>query len=320
MAVITSYASLQTAIADWLNRSDLTTMIPNFIQNAEERFQRDPRVRDPANNAVLVPLRTTDPNWLLTAHPDIYLYASLVESAPFIRDDERVALWEAELEHRLQNLAGSVRLDPARSLDLTSYANLQTMVADALGRGDLKTVIPVCVTLAEAKLAKDRRVRNLSTATYSITGDDIAVPSGFRTLESWYHDGDTYFGDIQIVGAGELGNLKGRYGTSGPPAYAAILNGTFRFAPAPGETYSTKMTYWQGLTALSAGANWLFTGHPDVYMYATMIEAEPWLDDAGRSRIPGWSAKLEGALENLHQEVWDDQWSGALHRQFDPIG
>jgi hypothetical protein len=42
MAVITSYATLQTAISDWLARSDLTTFLPNFTQNWEEDFYREP--------------------------------------------------------------------------------------------------------------------------------------------------------------------------------------------------------------------------------------------------------------------------------------
>src|SRR5262249_9082526 len=33
-------------------------------------------------------------NWLLTAHPDTYLYGALVESAPYLRDDDRVPLWK----------------------------------------------------------------------------------------------------------------------------------------------------------------------------------------------------------------------------------
>ena len=43
MAVIEGYASLQQAIADWMARSDLTAFIPNFIQNWEEDFLRDPK-------------------------------------------------------------------------------------------------------------------------------------------------------------------------------------------------------------------------------------------------------------------------------------
>jgi hypothetical protein len=42
MAVITDYATLQTAVGDWLARSDLSSFIPNFVQNFEEDFYREP--------------------------------------------------------------------------------------------------------------------------------------------------------------------------------------------------------------------------------------------------------------------------------------
>ena len=40
-----TYSTLQTAIANWLNRSDLTSYIPDFIALAEERIYRDLRVK-----------------------------------------------------------------------------------------------------------------------------------------------------------------------------------------------------------------------------------------------------------------------------------
>lgn len=42
MAIVTSYSTLVTAVGDYLARSDLSTFIPNFIQNFEEDFLRDP--------------------------------------------------------------------------------------------------------------------------------------------------------------------------------------------------------------------------------------------------------------------------------------
>lgn len=42
MAVITSYSTLQTAVTDYLARSNLSTFTPNFIQNWEEKFLRQP--------------------------------------------------------------------------------------------------------------------------------------------------------------------------------------------------------------------------------------------------------------------------------------
>lgn len=43
MAIISGYASLQTAITDHLKRSNLTTFVPNFIQSWEDSFLRDPK-------------------------------------------------------------------------------------------------------------------------------------------------------------------------------------------------------------------------------------------------------------------------------------
>lgn len=42
MAVISNYETLLTAVADYLARDDLTTFVPNFVQNWEERFYRNP--------------------------------------------------------------------------------------------------------------------------------------------------------------------------------------------------------------------------------------------------------------------------------------
>lgn len=48
---------------------------------------------------------TTNPTSVfLTANPDIYVYAALVESAPFLKDDQRIDMWEQQLEKRLERL------------------------------------------------------------------------------------------------------------------------------------------------------------------------------------------------------------------------
>ena len=42
---ITNYTELKSSLADWLNRSDLTTVIPDFITLAESQFNREIRNR-----------------------------------------------------------------------------------------------------------------------------------------------------------------------------------------------------------------------------------------------------------------------------------
>ncbi len=47
----------------------------------------------------LPPLSDVQPtSWLLAAAPDVYLYGSLLEAAPFLGDDERAVLWSAAFE------------------------------------------------------------------------------------------------------------------------------------------------------------------------------------------------------------------------------
>lgn len=36
---------------------------------------------------------TTTTNWLLTESPDLYLYGALLQSAPYLKEDERIGVW-----------------------------------------------------------------------------------------------------------------------------------------------------------------------------------------------------------------------------------
>lgn len=42
-------------------------------------------------------------NWLLADSPDLYLYAALAESAPFLDRDERIPVWEGGYNSRAEN-------------------------------------------------------------------------------------------------------------------------------------------------------------------------------------------------------------------------
>jgi hypothetical protein len=59
---LTTYSGLTAAVADWLNRADLTDQIPGFVALAEAGFNRELRVRDmlvrahATSDAEMVPL------------------------------------------------------------------------------------------------------------------------------------------------------------------------------------------------------------------------------------------------------------------------
>ena len=173
---LTTYTELKASIADFLNRDDLTSVIPDFITLAESQINRDVRhwkmearssgQQDPSDEYMQIPAdwvetirlhltgsgtsvvnlisrdamadkrqgdndtsgtpmyythadgqfqlyptpnATTDfelhyyqkipslisnsDNWLLLDSPDVYLYGALLHSAPYLAEDERVAIW-----------------------------------------------------------------------------------------------------------------------------------------------------------------------------------------------------------------------------------
>lgn len=174
---IATYADLKTSVADFLNRDDLTSVVPTFIRLAESRIDRELRhwrmegrstaeldtqysaipadflqpirlqITDaptsevsPISTAQMLQLRSerndrvgrptnyaltagglelyptpdvtyaaslvyyarvpalsdsNTSNWLLAEAPDVYLYGALVHAAPYLKDDARMAIWEA---------------------------------------------------------------------------------------------------------------------------------------------------------------------------------------------------------------------------------
>jgi len=176
---ITTYSELKTAVGNWLNRSDLTTYIPDLVMLGEKRVYRDLRIRAmetalsstissgvialpsdyielksayvdgsptqilqrktsefiytnyPARSssgkpkfigregssfifgpypdsaytvkgiyyARLSALSTSnETNWFTTNAPDILLFASLIEAEVFIKNDERLPVWQTKYD------------------------------------------------------------------------------------------------------------------------------------------------------------------------------------------------------------------------------
>ncbi len=69
-----------------------------------------------ANLPAITASNTT--NWLLTLAPDLYLYGSLLEAAPHMKNDERVSLWGTAVElvmNQLNDLAHKQSFDSGPS-------------------------------------------------------------------------------------------------------------------------------------------------------------------------------------------------------------
>lgn len=59
-------------------------LYPTPIADVDVELLYSAKVPDLASNST---------NWLLTAYPDVYLYGSLIHSAPYLQDDARLSIW-----------------------------------------------------------------------------------------------------------------------------------------------------------------------------------------------------------------------------------
>ena len=75
---------------------------------------------------------------------------------------------------------------------LTNYSDLKTTVANYLGRSDLTSQIPDFISLAEIRLARELRIRQMldtATATMSINDSTVGIPPDFLAMRDIFIDG-----------------------------------------------------------------------------------------------------------------------------------
>lgn len=181
---------------------------------------------------------------------------------------------------------------------------MKTEVGTWLNRTDLTDNIPGFIQNAEAAFKRDHKLRKLQTRTFNATtSNDETLPSDFQSMEFLYHDGSTYYGELDEVNPGFGAEYKSIYhgASSGAPMKYAVLDGKLRFYPTPDATYTLKMGYWRKIVALSdsQATNWLLTDHPDIYLFGALVQAEPFLKND--PRLATWKTMLAEALEQLHQ-------------------
>jgi hypothetical protein len=62
-------------------------------------------------------LASNSTNWLLITHPDLYLYNTLLQAAPYLGNDERVALWKGWRDSIIDELMTAGKERPQAALN-----------------------------------------------------------------------------------------------------------------------------------------------------------------------------------------------------------
>lgn len=180
---------------------------------------------------------------------------------------------------------------------IIDYSSLQTAVAGYLHRDDLTANIPDFISLAEARLNRRLRIRAMEQrASGASSAGLIALPTGYREARSLHiAQGGTYR-SIDYV----TPERAGLYNDSGYTTAFTIVGSNIELLPTPTQDVDYRLVYYKSLDALSGTANWLILNAPDIYLYATLLEATPFLKADARMGV--WQTMLEAAITDLEAE------------------
>lgn len=196
-------------------------------------------------------------------------------------------------------------------MSLTNYSDLKTQVANYLGRSDLTSQIPTFITLAELRLSRDIRIRQmLKTATATMTGGDptVGLPSDFLATR-----------DVFIIATPRITvsyltpsnfSRDARATDSGKPVFYTLRGNEFEFAPVPDTNYTIQMLYYAKPTALSDTnpSNVFMANCPDALLYGSLVEAEPYIMNDARTEL--WTNLYRAAVNNLNTSDEEAEYSG----------
>tara|TARA_R110002126_G_C10419801_1_gene497281 strand:+ start:38 stop:658 length:621 start_codon:yes stop_codon:yes gene_type:complete len=196
-------------------------------------------------------------------------------------------------------------------MSFTTYSDLQTSIASYLARSDLTSQIPDFITFAENRLRRELRIRQMlkSVTTATVSGDStVEVPSDFLEIRDFV----VMTNPIQPLSYSSPSSLSNDPRTSevGAPKSYTILASEFQLAPAPDGVYTLKLLYYSAPAYLSTSntTNAFLNTAPDALLYASLIEAEPYLmNDA---RINTWGTMYDRAISSLTRSDENTQYSG----------
>jgi hypothetical protein len=199
---------------------------------------------------------------------------------------------------------------------ITSYTTLQTEVASWLARSDLTAAIPGFIQNWEEDFLMDSE----KWATWMENALSVALSSNVAavpTSPQYLGLKIGYFSGYPPLKRLTLEQLYARYprglGSAGVACFIARNGSNFEFGP---ETQSGTLlgTYYGKPTVLrsfagDAAAHFLIVNAPQLCLYGSLLQAEPFLKDD--ERVVLWKAAYDLQVASYRKRFRDEAWSGS---------
>lgn len=190
-----------------------------------------------------------------------------------------------------------------------TYAELQAAIAIWLMRDDLTAHIPDFITLCESRCNRRLRVREMETsATLTPVNNACTLPTDYIEARSVRASTDP----LSVLTPLSLDLATEVFNVAGFPQHYTIQGNTLR-ARAPSSS-DVVLDYYQKIPALSVTntTNWLLTKAPEIYLYGSLIESAPFMEDD--ARLATWISLFKAAVDELQQADTRALWSKAVAR------
>ena len=202
---------------------------------------------------------------------------------------------------------------------LGTFTELKDAIADWLDRSDLTARIPDFITLAEARVNRDVRIRPMEVRSSMETTAGqryFNLPGGYLQMRNMQINSNPIT-PLEYITPEMLDRLYGSDTTGKPKAYT-LIGDEIQLAPIPDSDYTVEMAFYEKFTPLGDGtsgtttSNWLTLNAPDVLLYGALLEAEPFIKNDERIRL--WLTAYNGAVKKIQDADARDRHSGSAMR------
>jgi hypothetical protein len=194
---------------------------------------------------------------------------------------------------------------------ISTYSELKSAISSWLDRTDLDTVIPDFIVLAEARHKRDFKIRRMETRVTANTIADLefySLPDNYVAMRNIQLNTNPKT-PLEYLTPEQMDRIHAGSSKGKPKAFSIIGN-NIQLRPIPDSAYQIEILYFKHFTALSDSntTNDLLTHHPDVYLYGSLVEAEPYLNND--KRIDTWASFYDRAKRDIIESNERDRHSG----------
>lgn len=178
-------------------------------------------------------------------------------------------------------------------MPFTTYAELQTEVANWVDRADMVAKIPDWITLGESRINADLNLRTMEVdepLTGVVASRFITLPTGFiQPLAMWLNNGSIRQ-DMRFVSPSDMVTQVAQ----GWPQYWTVDGSNIAFECPCDSAYSFTLRCSERLN-IATSVNRLLLDFPLVYLAAALVEGFAYLQDPEAGGA--WERRYQGALQ-----------------------